>query len=257
MSEELELDYPADGVARLRIHRPEARNALNMAVRRQLAQQVLALADEAAVRVIILAGGEKAFAAGADLRELADVGSIELMQRQVHKLWQAVAECPKPIIAAVSGFALGGGCELAMHADIIVAGESAKFGQPEIKVGIMPGAGGTQRLLRAVGKARAMKLLLTGDVISAAEALTMGLVSEVVADAEVETRALALAQTIAGMPPVAVQQIKEVVLAGADAPLSTALMLERKAFQMLFASQDQKEGMQAFFEKRPAQYVGK
>ncbi|KZE27330.1 enoyl-CoA hydratase [Crenobacter luteus] len=257
MSEQLLLDYPEDGVARLRINRPEARNALNMAVRQQLAAALTHLADHPDVRAIVLTGDDKAFAAGADLKELADIGSIELMQRKVHRLWQAVADCPKPIIAAVSGYALGGGCELAMHADIIVAGVSARFGQPEIKVGIMPGAGGTQRLLRAVGKARAMKLLLTGDMIRADEALSMGLVSEVVADEAVEARALELARTIAAMPPIAVQQIKEVVLAGADAPLSTALMLERKAYQMLFASEDQKEGMQAFFDKRPARYRGR
>lgn len=177
--------------------------------------------------------------------------------RQVHRLWQAIADCPKPVIAAVNGYALGGGCELAMHADIIVAGRNAAFGQPEIKVGIMPDAGGTQRLTRAIGKFQAMKLLLTGLPISGEEAFAMGLASEVVDDERVQERALELARLIAGMPPLAVTQIKEVLLAGQDAALNTALMLERKAFHLLFASQDQKEGMTAFFDKRKPAYTGR
>ena len=256
MGELVLLDYPAAGVARLRLNRSQARNALNMALRRELAQHFQALSAAADVRAILLCGDRRAFAAGADLAELADCGSVELMQRQVHKLWQAIADCPKPVIAAVAGYALGGGCELAMHADIIIAAESAQFGQPEVKVGVMPGAGGTQRLLRAVGKFRAMKLLLTGEPIGAAEALAMGLVSEVAADEALEARALELAQRIAALPPLAVAQIKEVVLAGADAPLTTALMLERKAYQLLFASRDQKEGMRAFLDKRAAVFRG-
>ncbi|MCS3802918.1 enoyl-CoA hydratase/carnithine racemase [Chromobacterium alkanivorans] len=256
MDELVLLDYPSAGVARLRLNRPQARNALNMALRRELARRFQALSAEAEVRAVLLCGDSRAFAAGADLAELADCGSIELMQRQVHKLWQAIADCPKPVIAAVAGYALGGGCELAMHADIIVAAESAQFGQPEVKVGVMPGAGGTQRLLRAVGKFRAMKLLLSGEPVGAAEALAMGLVSEVVADEALEARALELAAWIAALPPLAVAQIKEVVLAGADAPLATALMLERKAYQLLFASRDQKEGMRAFLDKRAAVFRG-
>ncbi|WP_337882370.1 enoyl-CoA hydratase-related protein [Chromobacterium haemolyticum] len=256
MDELVLLDYPAAGVARLRLNRPQALNALNMALRRELAQHFHMLSAAADVRVILLCGDRRAFAAGADLAELVDCDGIELMQRQVHKLWQAIADCPKPVIAAVAGYALGGGCELAMHADIIVAAESAQFGQPEVKVGVMPGAGGTQRLLRAVGKFRAMKLLLTGEPIGAAEALAMGLVSEVVADDGLEMRVLELAQRIAVLPPLAVAQIKEVVQAGADAPLATALMLERKAYQLLFASRDQKEGMRAFLDKRAAVFRG-
>ncbi|MCD5361212.1 enoyl-CoA hydratase-related protein [Chromobacterium aquaticum] len=256
MDELVLLEYPAPGVARLRLNRPQALNALNLEMRRQLARHFHAVAEQRDIRVVVLCGAGRAFAAGADLAELADCGSIELMQRQVHKLWQAIADCPQPVIAAVTGYALGGGCELAMHADIIVAAESAQFGQPEVKVGVMPGAGGTQRLLRAVGKFRALKLLLTGERIGAAEALAMGLVSEVAADEALETRALELAMQIAALPPLAVAQIKEVVLAGADAPLATALMLERKAYQLLFASRDQKEGMRAFLEKRAAVFLG-
>ncbi|MBF3363245.1 enoyl-CoA hydratase, partial [Pseudomonas aeruginosa] len=158
---------------------------------------------------------------------------------------------------AVNGFALGGGCELAMHCDLIVAGESAQFAQPEIKVGVMPGAGGTQRLVRAVGKFQALRMLFTGCLVKAPQALAMGLVSEVVADESTLARALELAMEIARLPPLALAQIKEVVLAGADLPLDSALALERKAFQLLFDSQDQKEGMQAFLEKRPPNYQGK
>lgn len=254
---DLLIERPADGVALLRIHRPEARNALNMALRRDLAERIGEFAADRSVRCLVLTGGPDCFAAGADLGEMVEAGPIELVLRNTHLLWQSIAECPKPLIAAVAGFALGGGCELAMHADLIVAGEGASFGQPEIRVGIMPGAGGTQRLVRAVGKFKAMKMLMTGQPVTAREAEAMGLVTEVVPDAEVEAAALKLAVQIARMPPLAIQQIKEVVLAGQDAPLSSALALERKAFQLLFASEDQKEGMRAFLEKRKPDYKGR
>ncbi|MCK9984025.1 MAG: enoyl-CoA hydratase [Azoarcus sp.] len=254
---EVLLTGPSDGVAVLTINRPEARNALNQRVREQLAEHFAALGRDPDTRCIVLTGGSSFFAAGADLKEIASASPIELHLRNVHRLWQAIAECPKPVIAAVNGYALGGGCELAMHADIIVAGDGAKFGQPEIKVGIMPGAGGTQRLTRAIGKFQAMKLLLTGLPITGKEAFAMGLASEVVPDDEVQARALELARMIAEQPPLAAAQIKEVLLAGQNAPLDAALMLERKAFQLLFASEDQKEGMAAFFEKRKPVYRGR
>ncbi len=244
-------------VALVRINRPQVKNALNLKVRELLAEHVSRLAGESAIRCIVLTGNEEAFAAGADLSEMADAGAIEMMLRQTHLLWRAIASCPTPVIAAVNGYAFGGGCELAMHADIIVAGEGAKFGQPEVRVGIMPGAGGTQRLTRAVGKFKAMKMVLTGGSVAATEAERMGLVSEVVPDADVLSRAMALAEQIAAMPPLAVTQIKEVLLAGQDASLDAALALERKAFQLLFASRDQKEGMRAFFEKRAPEYEGR
>jgi enoyl-CoA hydratase/carnithine racemase len=163
----------------------------------------------------------------------------------------------KPVIAAVNGWALGGGCELAMHADMIIAGESARFGQPEIKVGVIPGAGGTQRLTRAVGKFKAMKILLTGEPVTAREAEAMGLVSDVVPDEEVLDRALTLAKAIAVLPPLAARKIKELVLSGADLPLETALTLERQAFWLMFDTEDQKEGMRAFIDKRPPLFTGK
>lgn len=253
---EVILEHPAPDIAVLRIHRPEARNALNQAVRSALAAGFTELGRDPAVRCIVLTGGETVFAAGADLREMADLGAIEIMQRHTHRLWRAIADCPKPVIAAVSGLAWGGGCELAMHADIIIAGEGASFCQPEVKVGVMPGAGGTQRLTRAVGKFKAMKMALSGLPVPAREADAMGLVSEVVPDAEVQSRALALAAQLARRPPLALAQIKEVLIAGEDASLETGLMLERKAFQLLFASRDQKEGMRAFLDKRDARFKG-
>jgi enoyl-CoA hydratase len=255
MSEVL-LERPADGVAVVRLNRPDVRNALSMAVRELLAEHFVTLGADAGVRCIVLTGGDKVFAAGADIRDMVERGAAEMMLRRTHLYWQAVAHCPKPVIAAVNGYAWGGGCELAMHCDIIIAGESASFAQPEIKVGIMPGAGGTQRLTRAVGKFQTMKMLLTGRPVSAREALAMGLASEVVADDQVQSAALEMASVIAAMPPVAAAQIKEVVLAGQDASLDTGLMLERKAFQLLFDTADQKEGMRAFLEKRKPGYTG-
>ncbi|MBL8883362.1 MAG: enoyl-CoA hydratase [Hyphomicrobium sp.] len=254
---DVELSGPEDGVSWVRINRPEVKNALNRNARELLAQHFTALSEDANTRCIVLTGGDKVFAAGADIRDLANATTVEVYLRNTQRLWQAIAQCPKPIISAVNGFAFGAGCELAMHTDIIVAGESASFAQPEVKVGIMPGAGGTQRLVRAVGKFHAMKMVMTGEAVSGREALAMGLASECVADADVQSRASELAKTIAAMPPLAIAQIKEVVLTGQDASLEAALALERKAFQILFSSEDQKEGMRAFLEKRKPGYKGR
>src|SRR5687768_4199254 len=251
------VERPAEAVTLIRINRPEARNALNMEVRRLIARHLTEAGEDEAVRCIVLTGNEKSFAAGADIKEMAGAGTIDMVLRGTHKLWRTIAACPKPVIAAVNGFALGGGCELAMTCDIIIAGESAKFGQPEVKIGIIPGGGGTQRLARAVGKYKAMKYVLTGDMMSAKEAFDMGLASEVVPDPEVEGRAIDLARQIAALPPLAVQLAKEAVLAGMDAPLTSALALEAKSLQILFSSQDQKEGMAAFIEKRKPKFIGR
>ena len=251
------FERPAEHVALVRINRPEARNALNLEVRKLLARYLADCGEDAAIRAVVLTGNDKSFAAGADIKEMADAGTIEMLQRGVHKLWRAIAGCPKPVIAAVSGYALGGGCELAMTCDIIVAGESARFGQPEVNIGIIPGGGATQRLTRAIGKYKAMKYILTGELFSAREALDMGLASEVVPDPEVEGRAIDLARQIAALPPLAVQLAKEAVLAGMDAPLTSALALEAKSSQILFSSQDQKEGMRAFIEKRKPKFTGR
>jgi enoyl-CoA hydratase/carnithine racemase len=251
------VERPSEGVALVRINRPDALNALNNEVRTLLARHVAELGEEAGLRCIVMTGNEKAFAAGADIKEMAGIGTIEMLQRGTLKVWRAIAGCPKPVIAAVNGFALGGGCELAMTCDIIIAGESAKFGQPEVKIGIIPGGGGTQRLPRAVGKYKAMRYLLTGDLFGAREAFEMGLVSEIVPDAEVEKRALDMAKRIAELPPLAVEHIKEAVLRGMDASLEAGLTLETKGIQLLFSSQDQKEGMAAFIEKRKPKFSGR
>ncbi|MCM2319657.1 Enoyl-CoA hydratase/carnithine racemase [Pseudomonas linyingensis] len=251
------LDFPSEGVARLRLNRPQATNALSLELQAQLSQHFSELGNDPAVRCIVLTGGDKVFAAGGDITSMAGVGAIDIYQRHTERVWAPIQHCPKPVIAAVCGYAYGGGCELAMLADIIVAGHGAKFCQPEIRIGIMPGIGGTQRLVRAVGKAKAMSMALTGRPISAEEAWVAGLVSELVADEEVQDHALAMARTIAGMPPLAAEQIKEVIIAGLDASLETGLALERKANALLFASRDQKEGMQAFIDKRAPRFEGR
>jgi enoyl-CoA hydratase len=251
------IERPADGVGLIRINRPEARNALNLEVRKCIVQSLSEMTDDANTRAIVLTGSTKSFAAGADIKEMAGVGTIEHLLRGTHKLWRAISSCPKPVIAAVNGFALGGGCELAMTCDIIIAGESARFGQPEVKIGIIPGGGGTQRLTRAVGKYKAMRYILTGDPFSAQEAYAMGLVSELAPDSEVEKRAIAMAQQLAELPPLALLHAKEAVQAALETALSAGLGFETKAVQILFSSQDQKEGMAAFIEKRKAKFQGK
>ena len=254
---EILLERPSEGVALVKLNRPEQLNALNGALRRKLADQFAALTADDSVRVIVLTGNEKAFAAGADLKEMATLTTVDHLIRRTHLLWRSITQCHKPIIAAINGHALGGGMELAMHCDIIIAGESAQLGQPEIRVGLMPGAGGTQRLTRAAGKCKTMKMVLTGKPVSAREAYEMGVVSEVVPDAEVLDAALKMASTICAMPPIAAALIKEAVIAGQDASLETGLLLERRAFEVLFSTEDSKEGMKAFIEKRRPSYKGR
>ncbi len=255
--EQLSVEHPQSHVALVRIARPGKRNALSVALRRELVQRLQTLDADADVRAIVLAGGAEVFAAGADLAEIADAGAVEMMLRDTFSLWSAIGRIGTPLVAAVRGHALGGGFELALHADLIVAGEGARFGLPEIKVGLMPGGGGTQRLLRLIGRQRTLQLLLTGDVMSAPQALDLGIVNSVVPDAEVEPAAVALAARVAAMPPLAVRQIREVVAAGADCPLDAALRLEHKALQLLCASDDKREGIRAFFERRPPRYSGR
>jgi enoyl-CoA hydratase/carnithine racemase len=246
----------AEGVAIVRITRPEALNALNLATRKVLADIFTALQDDPKVRCIVLTGDEKAFAAGADLKEMVDAAAVEIMKRRTERYWQAIARTPQPVIAAIQGYALGGGLELAMNCDIIVVGESAQLGQPEVRVGIMPGAGGTQRLTRAIGKYQAMHLCLTGRSISGREAYEIGLASVVVPDGEVLDTALKMAEGIAKLPPLAVASIKEAILHGENASLEAGLALERKAFQLLFATDDRREGMTAFIDKRKPDFKG-
>lgn len=256
LSSELLVTRHPEGVAVVCLNRPQATNALSLSLQAALSQTFQQLSSDDSIRCIVLTGGEKVFAAGGDIKSMDNCGPIEILKRHTERVWAPIEKCPKPIIAAVCGYAFGGGAELAMHCDIIIAGKSASFAQPEIRIGIMPGIGGTQRLVRAVGKFNAMRILLTGKPVKAEEAQAMGLVSMVCEDDQVQQEALRMALHIAAMPPLAVEQIKEVVIAGMDASLDTALMLERKANQILFATQDQKEGMNAFIEKRPAKFQG-
>lgn len=253
----IEVDYSTPKIAIVKINRPEAKNALNSDVRKQLAQVFSELSFNDTINAIVLTGGEEVFAAGADLKEMATAGSTDMLLRHTERYWNAIAQCPKPVIAAVNGYALGGGCELAMHADIIIAGQGATFGQPEIKVGLMPGAGGTQRLFRAVGKFHAMRMIMTGVMVQADEAYQIGLVSQVTADDQTIPTAIQMAQGLAKLPPIALQQIKEVALMSEDVPLNAGLALERKSFQLLFSTEDKNEGIQAFIEKRKPTYQGK
>lgn len=251
------IERPAPHVGLVRIARPEKRNALSVALRHELVAALQTLDDDAEIRAIVLAGSEKVFAAGADLAEIAHAGAIDMVLRATTKMWSAIARLGTPMVAAVRGLAFGGGFELALHADLIVVGESTRLGLPEIKVGLMPGAGGTQRLLRLLGRQRTLMLLLTGDALTAQEALAAGIVNRVVPDAEVDAQAIALAARIASMAPLAVRQIREVVAAGADCPLDAALMLEHKSLQLLCASDDKREGIEAFFEKRAPVFTGR
>ncbi len=254
MSELLLEERPLAGVTVLRLNRPEVLNALNLQLRRDLALAFTQLDADPEVRVIVLAGGERAFCAGADLNEYVDVTPPEIIDRNMDQLWGAISSCRKPVIAAVRGHALGGGCELAMHADIIIAGERARFGQPEVKIGIMPGGGATQRLTRVVGKFAAMKILLCGEPFDAAMALTIGLASEVVLDSEVEARALQLALQLSALPAMSLQFIKEAVIESMNLPLEQGLQFERKSFQLLFSTNDKTEGIRARLEKRNPQF---
>jgi enoyl-CoA hydratase len=243
------------GIARL--NRPDKLNALSLSVMDQLLAAVEAFDKDTEIICIILTGDERAFAAGADIGDMAEASVFDMYTRDQFAKWERIKRVKKPIIAAVSGFCLGGGCELMMHCDIIVASETARIGQPEINIGVMPGAGGTQRLTRAVGKARAMDLVLTGRFISAAEALDMGLISRVVPKEAFFDEALSIARELCKKPPLALKLAKESVLKAFETTLSEGLEYERKLFYMLFATQDQKEGMRAFLDKRPPAYEGR
>jgi enoyl-CoA hydratase len=251
-------DGPIAGVALVTIERPEVLNALTFDLLDDLADALAGLDADPGCRAIVLTGsGTRAFAAGADIRELATQTPISLLVEDRFAVWERIAATRKPVIAAVRGFALGGGCELALGCDLIVAGDDAQFGQPEINLGVMPGAGGTQRLTRAIGRARAMDLVLTGRTITASEAEAMGLVSRVVPADQTLGAALELGATIAGNAPVAVLAAKEAVRLADELPLSAGLRHERRAFFALFASDDQGEGMAAFVEKRRPEWKGR
>ena len=238
----------------IRLNRPQALNALNAQLNADLTAAIDAFEADANIGCVILTGNEKAFAAGADIKEMAGKSHMEAFLGDFVGTWDRIARMRKPIIAAVSGFALGGGCELAMQCDIIIAADTAKFGQPEIKLGVIPGIGGTQRLTRAVGKAKAMDLNLTGRMMDAAEAERSGLVARVVPAANLMDEAMKAAETIASMSLVAVMTAKEAVNRAFETTLAEGIRFERRTFQALFATHDQKEGMAAFIEKRAAKF---
>ncbi|NLT25473.1 MAG: enoyl-CoA hydratase [Microbacteriaceae bacterium] len=242
-------------VARIELHRPDALNALNGALMREVVEAARAFDADDAIGAIVLTGSAKAFAAGADIKEMADLSFRDAYVDGLFAGWDEFARLRTPVIAAVAGYALGGGCEVAMMCDFIIAADTAKFGQPEIKLGIMPGMGGTQRLVRAVGKPAAMDLILTGRTIGADEALRLGLVARVVPAERLLDEAMDAAATIAGMSLPVAYAAKEAVLSAFEVPLSEGVRAERRAFAALFALDDQKEGMAAFVEKRPADFT--
>lgn len=244
-------------VGLIQLNRPKELNALNLQLMGEIKEALLDFDDDENIRAIVITGNERAFAAGADIKQMAGRSAIDMLKIDQFSTWDSIRKTKKPIIAAVSGFALGGGCELCMLCDMIVASETAQFGQPEINIGVMPGAGGTQRLTRAVGKARAMEMVLTGNFITAEEARDAGLINKVVPVQLYLDEAIKLGQKIAEKSPIAVQMAKESVLKAFDTGLQEGLYFERKNFYMLFATEDQKEGMAAFVEKRKPDFKNK
>jgi enoyl-CoA hydratase len=257
MSNENIIVEAHDKVGLIRLNRPAALNALNRALMRELALAVDKFEADSAIACMVITGSEKAFAAGADIKEMADKQFVDVFFDDFCADWHRVAAARKPVIAAVAGFALGGGCELAMQCDLIIAADNAKFGQPEIKLGIIPGIGGTQRLTHAVGKAKAMDLILTGRMMDATEAERAGLVARIVPQQNLIEEALKVAATIAGMSLPSLLAAKEAVNCALETSLAEGIRFERRIFHSLFATADQKEGMHAFVEKRPPKFQNK
>ena len=244
-------------VGLIRLHRPQAMNALNSELIGELANAIAGFEADPNIGCVVLTGSDKAFAAGADIKEMADMSYMDAYYGNFAAGWDAAARARKPVIAAVAGFALGGGCEVAMQCDLIIAADNAKFGQPEIKLGVIPGIGGTQRLTRAVGKAKSMEMTLTGRMMDAAEAERSGLVARVVPLASLMEETMKIAATIASMPLQALMVAKELVNRSFETTLAEGVLFERRVFHSLFATFDQKEGMAAFVEKRPAKFENK
>jgi enoyl-CoA hydratase len=246
-----------DQIGIVTLNRPKVLNALNHELMDELVKALDAFDRDDNIRVIVLTGGERAFAAGADIKEMSDETTVSIMDKDRFSTWDRIKNVKKPIIAAVSGYALGGGCELVMNCDIIIASETAQFGQPEINLGVIPGAGGTQRLTRIVGKYKAMELILTGRPFTAFEAHQLGLVNKVAPVELFLDEAKAMAKEIAKKSPIAVKLAKESIMKTFETTLNEGLQFERKNFYMLFSSEDQKEGMKAFMEKRQASFKGR
>jgi enoyl-CoA hydratase/carnithine racemase len=241
----------------VRLDRPEARNALSPQLMEELAAAIEAFDSDEQINCIVLAGSDEVFAAGADIKAMAERSFQEVLSASTLPFWQRIAACRTPTIAAVSGFALGGGCELALLCDMIVASETAEFGQPEITLGIIPGGGGTQRLARVMGKQRAMELVLTGRRIEAKEALQLGLVNMVTPKRKWLEEAVSLAEVVARRPPIAARLAKQAVLAADEMTLTAGLAYERRLYELAMATEDRVEGMQAFIDKRRAQFRGR
>ncbi|QNP72864.1 enoyl-CoA hydratase/isomerase family protein [Streptomyces roseirectus] len=246
-----------DAVVLVRLHRPQVLNALSADLLAELLDTVRPLDDDPEVGCVVLTGSERAFAAGADIREMAGKSAAEMLAEDYFGAWEEFADLRVPKVAAVNGVALGGGCELAMMCDLVIAGQSARFGQPEVKLGVIPGIGGTQRLTRLVGRAKAMDLILTGRTMDADEALTAGLVSRVVPDDRVLPEALAAAATVASHGRLAVRAARDCVDRALETGLRDGVRYERRAFHGLFATRDQREGMTAFLEKRAPRFTGR
>jgi enoyl-CoA hydratase/carnithine racemase len=245
------------GVALLRLNRPEARNALSPEMMEQIAAELERLDPDPEVRCVVIAGSEKVFAAGADIKAMSERSFAEALRHPASSFWRRLAVIKTPMIAAVSGYALGGGCELALACDMIVASDGATFGQPEINLGIIPGGGGSQRLARVLGKQRAMELVLTGRRFGAAEGQAMGLVNRVVPDDHWLEEAMALAAAVAKQPPIAARLAKQAVLVAEETALSPGIENERRLYELAMATEDRIEGMTAFLEKREPKFEGK
>lgn len=257
MSYETILSEKKERVGLITLNRPDAMNALNSVLMTELIESLLDFDLDEEIGAIVIAGSERVFAAGADISEMSEMSAVDMFTNSFVELFDGIRDIKKPIIAAVSGYALGGGCELAMSCDMIVASEKAKFGQPEINLGVIPGAGGTQRLTHAVGKAIAMEMVLNNRTLSAKEALEFGLVNHVVPVEEYLDKAMKLAKRVSVRAPLALRQAKDSVNKAYELSLTEGLEYERRAFYFLFATEDQKEGMKAFNEKRSAEWQGK
>ena len=257
MTEPIEVSLEEQNVALLRLNRPEARNALSPEMMEQLAAELERLDPDPEVRCIVIAGSKRVFAAGADIKAMSERSFAETLRHPAASFWRRVAAVKTPLIAAVSGYALGGGCELALSCDMIVASETARFGQPEISLGIIPGGGGTQRLARTIGKQRAMEYVLTGSRFDAETALRLGLVNRVASEESWLAEALELARSVAAQPPIAARLAKQAVLSAEETTLSAGLEGERRLYELAMASEDRVEGMRAFLEKREPKFEGR